>query len=528
MIYWPIVLIILIILVFPITIVSVPPLLDFPIHLARSYITIQYDSNSMLREMFEIDWRPIPNLASDIVLLFLGKIFKIETAGRMLLSFCVVITVLSVIFLHRVNFGYWGWWPLLATIPAFHGALTAGFINYSIGIALIPSLLALSKMLDKHYAGYQIIANGFSAIILFFCHVISTGLFGMFLFGCSIWKILTEKKKNIKKIEMEMLILILPFIFPAAFYINHSLSEVLKRENPSIIGLWDFDSKIRGILMPFMSGEYIIDFISVLIFCSIFIFLIIRKQLSIDGSFFVGIIFVTILFFILPGRMLDAAFISDRIPIAIALVTIASTNPKKIEKKQAALFATLVLALVVGRAASMTMSWTDSSLYYARLAKAAGMIERGSSVMILSPMTELREKGFSFWHNVRMTSPNWHFSLLNAPTLHAFSVIPLTRRAVFSQLHFVWSDKQIISLTEPYRDLDFGDGGDSTWDPEIIFEKNRLKLTGESDSAVRFDYALVVYAERLLPKVRREIEKQSPIYMDKELILLRLPSPSPH
>ena len=524
--YWTTLCILLIILAYPLKIDTVPPLLDYPIHLARSYITIQYQYDPILRQIFEIDWRPIPNLASDIILFFLGRLFEIETAGRLLLLICLVITVLGVMCLHRVNFGYWGWWPLLTVIPAYHGALTAGFINYSIGIALMPLFLALSKMLRQHQLGYQIIANSCSALILYFCHVISTGLFGIFLLGCKLWDFSKMTASNRKKRKVNLAALILPFILPAILYINHSLSEVFEREDPSIIGAWDLNARVRGLAMPFMSGEYVLDFICLFFFILLFGFLMTTRRLAVDSSLLIGISIATVLFFVLPSRLLDAAFITDRLPIAITLIIIASTNPLRIKNRHAALIAALVLVMVVGRASSITTSWTESSEYYLRLEKAARMVERGSAVMILSPMTGVGDKGFSFWHEIRMTSPNWHFALLNVPALHAFSVIPLTKRAVFSQLHFVWADKQILSLAEPYKDLDFGDGGNSTWAPESIFMRNRLETAGLPNPAERFDYVLITYADRLAPKLRHEIESQSPLYVDRELILLRLPPPS--
>ena len=524
--YWSGIFLLLIILVVPLTIDVVPPLLDYPIHLARSYITLEYPNNSLLREIFIVDWRPIPNLASDIILFFLGRFFEIETAGRLLIGFCISLTFLSVIFLHRVNFGYWGWWPLLAAIPAYHGALTAGFINYSFGIALLSMFLAIAKLLNQHKLIYRIIAHSIFALFLFFCHIISVGLFGIFLFSYECWNIIKDRFISPRVVTYGAVTLILPFIWPTILYIKHSLSKVIERETPTIIGTWDFDARLRGVLMPFISGDYLLDFIAFILFVFIFGYLIYCKALAFSHDYSIGIGIALILFLVLPGHMLDAAFISDRLPIAIVLVGIASTNPQGIKKEHAAFFAVLVLSVTMTRASSMTMSWIESSRYYLRLNKAVEIVERGASVMILSPMTELRDMGLGFWHGIRMTSPNWHFSLLNIPALHSYAVIPLTKRAVFSQLHFVWADKQILSLKEPYSTLNYGDGGDSTWDPTIILEQSRKDGMAMSNQE-RFDYFLVVYADRLSPKLRREIESQSPLYVDEELILLRAPAPTP-
>ncbi|MGI9452366.1 MAG: hypothetical protein ACR2QH_17260 [Geminicoccaceae bacterium] len=478
--------------------------------------------------MFNIDWRPIPNLASDISLLFLGRFLEIETAGRLLIGVCVVSTVFGVVFLHRVNFGCWGWWPLLAVIPAFHGALSAGFINYSIGIALLPSFLAISLWLRDHHPFYQIVANSTFALLLFFCHVISVGLFGLFLFGFEFWRFAKNKKRISDHIFLirNLFFLFLPFVLPAFFYINQSLSKVLERDSPLIIGGWSIDSKIRGIMMPFIGGDYLLDFFAGFVFYCLFIFLTFMRKIIIKPQLVIGLVITTVLFIILPGQMLDAAFIADRLPIAVFLIAIASTNPCNIKSRHTIFFAMLVFVLALARSASMTMSWLESDRYYLRVNKLVESVEPGSSILIVSPMAELKDKGFRFWHNMRMTSPNWHFSLLNIPTLHSFPVIPLTRRSVFSQLHFVWADKQILSLAPSYSDLNFGDGGDSTWDPTFIFGRNGMGRMAMSGIAKRFDYILVVYADHLSPELRSDIDRRFPIYADKEIILLRVSLPA--
>ena len=512
----------LLILAAPLTLNVVPPLLDFPIHLARSYITLEYLNDPLLNKIFAINWQPLPNLASDIILFFIGIFFEIETAGRFLIGFCISLTVLGVIFLHRVNFGYWGWWPLLTVIPAYHGALTAGFINYSIGIALLPVFLAVVKLLDRHKLIYRIAVHSILTIILFFCHIISVGLFGVFLFGYECWNHIKSRHAARHDIWHRVTILIVPFICPAILYINYSLKKVIERENATIFGAWDFDAKLRGVLMPFISGDYLFDFFSLFLIVAIFAYLVHRKVLIFSHDYSIGVIMVATLFIALPSQMLDAAFISDRLPIAMVLIGIASTNPQRIKKKHAAFFATLVLFAAMTRASSMTMSWVESNRYYIRLNEAVEFIERGASVMILSPMTGLRDKGLGFWHGIRMTSPNWHFSLLNIPALHSYAVIPLTKRAAFSQLHFVWADKQILSLKEPYSALNFGDGGDSTWDPAIILKQSHTDKEAISKQK-QFDYFLVIYAERLSPKLRHELESLGPVYLDEELILLKAP-----
>jgi hypothetical protein len=56
-------------LLVPIAVTEVPPLTDYPNHLARCYLLAFGDSDPVLRQMFSTHWQVIPNIAVDLILL---------------------------------------------------------------------------------------------------------------------------------------------------------------------------------------------------------------------------------------------------------------------------------------------------------------------------------------------------------------------------------------------------------------------------------------------------------------------------
>jgi len=521
--YWLAFLILSLLLVSPLTIDTVPPLLDYPIHLARSFIAAEYGNDSVFREMFNVSWRPIPNLGGDIVLFFLIKIVEVELAGRILLGFCLVSTVFGVVLLYRVNFGEWSYWPFLAFLPAYHGAFTAGFLNYSIGIACLPFALAAS-IWARRLGGKKVLAvDGIMALVLLFCHVITVGIFGIFLFAREsvyLWSktSLAQRRQAILGSSVRLAV---PFVFPALVYLQYSLSEVVSREDRLILGEWGATEKLRGILMPVLSGVYIIDLFVLLIFTTLIFSCIYKKALFMKNDLVLGVVLIVALFFALPGQLLDAAFIADRLPIAALLVGIGSVQLLHIRKRWRYIVSCLVVLAIAGRAGSLTSDWYESDQYYNRLAQSVEHVERGSSVLIVSPLTDIGGKTLASWHELRLGRPNWHFALLNIPTLHSLSALLLTRRAAFTQLHFVWSDKQILSLSPSFERLDYGDGGASTWSPDAIFLASDPKDLKVADIADPFDYMLIVYADLLEPSLLEFLRNSSPVYEDRDIILMR-------
>ena len=513
---------ILAVLAMPFSVDTVPPLLDYPIHLARAYIVMEYDDSPILPKMFNINWRPLPNLASDLTLYWLGKIMTIEEAGRLLACLCVVATFLGVIFLHRINFGEWGWWPLLAALPAFHGAFTAGFINYSIGIALIPYALIFSIIAGRKSLVLRVFIDSASALILFFCHVISTGIFGVFLMGLTFEVLINNKRLSIGHINFKsILACLIPFVVPAFLYFQFSLSEVISRDSYMAFGEWKILPKLRGVMMPFLSGHYILDLIVLLFVYSLFMLFFYRGNLKIKKEFLFGILATLFAFIVLPGHLLDAAFIMDRLPIAAVLITIATTNPLSVKRRSIIFIIMLLISLVTARSYKTMADWNESDQYLLRLTLATENIEPGSSVLIVSPLTEISNKSLRQWHQIRFHEPDWHFALGNIPTLHSLPAMPLIRRSAFSQIHFVWSDKQVLSLAQDFQHLDYGDGGASTWSPEEIFPESGGSTLDLAPITNYFDYLLIVYVNHLENGIIDKIKKLSPVYEDEAIILLK-------
>src|SRR5580704_19535091 len=75
----------------PIWIVSFPPLLDYPNHLARAFVLAHLnDSHFSFQQFYRSDWGAYPYLGMDASLAVLGRLFPIETAGRVYLSLCAL------------------------------------------------------------------------------------------------------------------------------------------------------------------------------------------------------------------------------------------------------------------------------------------------------------------------------------------------------------------------------------------------------------------------------------------------------
>src|ERR1700688_1414233 len=121
----------------PIWIVTFPPLLDYPNHLARSFVLAHLgDPAFTFSRFYRADWGAYPYLGMDAALLALGRLFPMETAGRLFLSLCALaLPAAAWFFLRQVNSGEDGTaaWALLMACNVF---FLEGFLNFDLSLAV--------------------------------------------------------------------------------------------------------------------------------------------------------------------------------------------------------------------------------------------------------------------------------------------------------------------------------------------------------------------------------------------------------
>jgi hypothetical protein len=164
----------------PIWSAAFPPLLDYPNHLARSFVLAHLNDPAFtFSRFYRADWGAYPYLGMDASLAVLGRMFPIETAGRVFLSLCALaLPGAAWFFLRQVNPGEdaTALWTLLIAGNVF---FLEGFLNFDLSLAV--GLLALGlwlRWLAKPGIVRWIAAlTAFTA--LYFTHLLGFGIAGL-------------------------------------------------------------------------------------------------------------------------------------------------------------------------------------------------------------------------------------------------------------------------------------------------------------------------------------------------------------
>lgn len=123
------------VLVLPVWIVEYPPLLDYPNHLARTFVLCHlHDSVHQFSQYYAAQWGPYPYLSMDVLQMALHELFPIAIAGKLFLSLCLIGVPLACWwFVRNANPGneWIAFWGLLVACNQF---FLESFLAFQLGL----------------------------------------------------------------------------------------------------------------------------------------------------------------------------------------------------------------------------------------------------------------------------------------------------------------------------------------------------------------------------------------------------------
>jgi hypothetical protein len=386
----------------PILAVRLPPILDYPNHLARMHILAALPSTPELARYYRIAWSPVPNLALDATVPWLARLVGLETAMRLFLGVTLLGLAGGCLALHRVTFHRWSVWPLTAFLVLYNRMLLWGFLNYLAALALMLWGFAAWIAMERKPAVQRIAVGMIFATAIYLAHFAAFGCYALAVMALS---------------------------FAPADGEAFSFSRGLRRTVPAIVTL--FPAAAMFLLAPTSGGSTAIAYGNIFrkldmpvslfdnynrifdgaTFAVVAIAVavgLVRGQIAIDRRLRWPVIAVIAAFVILPSRLFSASGIDHRLPVAIALLFIAATDWGKVKYLRFICAAVLLLFLV--RIEVIITIWGKADSEYDSLRPALALIEPGASVAVASPASSVQAGGI----------PLLHFPTLSIVTRNSF------------------------------------------------------------------------------------------------------------
>lgn len=353
-------------LLLPLWTVAIPPLLDYPNHLARSFVLAHLsDPAYSFSKFYRSDWGFYPYLGMDASLVALLRLFPVETAGRVFLSVCVLaFPAAAWFFLRQVNPGedLTALWALLVAYNIF---FLEGMLNFDLSLAVGFLTLGLWLRWLNRPSAVRWIAALVAFTALYFAHLLGFGII------CFVVVAYLAFGRRLLREWIWTGVLVLPGM---AFYL-HSSRVGLGKQDVIFRGFVDKLDAIGNLLYSYWP---LLDWISLALIGVFFLAAWWRnpefrwngKWLGVAGS-------LSVLFLAIPWAWGDGSDLDTRVLPALFVLLFATFRAGR----RVRWLALIPLVLFVARMASVTRSFELAQPELRGMALALDAVPRGASVL---------------------------------------------------------------------------------------------------------------------------------------------------
>src|SRR5262245_26415313 len=323
----------LVLVVLPIWRVSHPPLEDYPNHLARMYI-IAHAEEAPINQYYEIRWAVIPNLAMDLVVPFLSRLFSLDVAGKLFIALTFVLLTAGSLALSKAVFGKVSPFAFASFLLLYNKSLETGFLNFlfSCGLALLA--IALWIGLSGRDAWQRCVSGILAAPLLFFCHLYGLAIYAFFTLAYELWhgtKNPLDASSWLRTYVNRASIWLPQFVLPGALFVFFSplASQIpdllvdLKRFHSWILTQSLFSFKLAQFSNILPGYDPRVNLIVALCLGGLFLHAALREYNSFPIYLWAPIGFAIGLYFLLPSMMLGGANADWRLLIPVAFVAVS-------------------------------------------------------------------------------------------------------------------------------------------------------------------------------------------------------------
>jgi hypothetical protein len=410
----------------PVLLCDTLPLFDYPNHLARMHILASLAHSAPLQRYYAIDWRPVPNLALDVLVPPLLPLMPLAWAGKVFILGAMLLLAGGAAMVHRVLYGSWSAWPCLAFLLLYSRTLLWGFLNYLFGIGLGLFALALWLALARRGAGLRVAVGALMALLLFFAHLLACGLYGVVVMSHAAG-VAWRRRGAVRTAFGELFVAGLPFLPPLAILLlltPGGAGGAIAWANPL--------RKIDLLFSVFDNYSRPFDIACFVLAAGAVVLALWRRWVRIEPSMLLPLFALALTYLAMPSRLASASGADHRIPLLFDLLLLASSRWTVPRPGLQRLFLGGALLMFLLRMGVVGVSWAASERAYARLLPALDALPWGGRLAVAFPSAAVNSQA--------------------TPLVH-FPTLAVVRRDAFVPTLFAFPTQQPLRLTPRYRAL---------------------------------------------------------------------------
>lgn len=357
----------------PLLLPPLPPLTDLPAQLGRYRVMLGTDADT-LGAYYRFGWRPIGYLGVDLLVAGLAPLIGLEAAVKAIVCAIPMLMTAAMLWTSHAVHGRVQPMALLALPFAYHLAFQFGFLNYALAAALAFLALPLWLMLtrQRRFALRSAVFVGVSAAV-WTAHVFGWLILGVLIFSAELARAFSDSKRPWAALPAAVFAC-LPLAAPAVMLIGwHPGSATTGNDWWASLAL-----KPGWLIGPLRDRWRWFDVGAILIVALLLYRAIRSPAYRKAPALMIAALLLLGLFFAMP---FGAAYGDARIAAFIWIAALLAVEMRPAAPaREAAVIATIALALFVARTAADAASFLIESNVWQRHLAAIDHLPRGSRV----------------------------------------------------------------------------------------------------------------------------------------------------
>jgi hypothetical protein len=341
------------VLLAPLSIADVPPLLDYLNHLARLYALAFVPDDPILARFFALRWGIIPNLALDLTVPPLLRIFPVHDVGRVVAGVILLLPVFGAVAYHRALNGRLSYWPLASVLFVYNASSLRGFLNFvsSVGLALL--LAAVWVAWRDTRPRLAILSAAVGAVALFFCHLTGLLFFAILIGGNElVW--LRTMRFGGAEMWRRIAAVIVVFTAPLLLYAVSHLGGM--QSDPDFRSL---TGKAFAALYPVINYYWPLDLLTAAVCVMVPAVCLVKRWCTMQLRAAVAVVVLLILFLVAPVAFKGTNDLDTRFIIMAAFAIPAAIKPIALPNRAAWTIGCLFLLLFAARMTVLVLAWQN-------------------------------------------------------------------------------------------------------------------------------------------------------------------------
>jgi hypothetical protein len=377
----------------PVLRVELPPLFDYPNHLARMDLLVRQPGSEILQRYYELRWRIIPNLGMDLVVPALARLLPMTWAGKAFVLATFALIAAGAALTHRAATGRWSLWPLFVFLFLYSRVLLWGFLNYLFGFGLALVGFALWIALSERDARARWAVSTAIALALFFAHLMACVIYGVLVAGHELGALWRSRPWSPAHAVARLAMAGAPFLPPLALLLFAGEGGGL-----GSIHFGRPDRKLDLLFSVFDNYDRVFD-----VGCFVLLVLLAgvayaRHHLVLVPALRLPMALLAIVYLAAPAQLMTASAVDHRLPLAMAVILAAGTAAPALTRGLVRLIALAGLALFLARTAEVWVNWERADAVYARLLPILDQVPPGGRLAVGYPPEAIASSAIPITH----------------------------------------------------------------------------------------------------------------------------------